>query len=198
MFTGIIECTGIIKQIKNEGTNRIFFINSPISSGLKIDQSVSHDGVCLTVEEINGDIHRVTAIEETLRRTNLSQLTVGSIINLEQCMIMNGRLDGHIVQGHVDCTGTCINIEQKEGSFEFCFQYPTAYSALLIEKGSIAINGTSLTCFDLKNDSFRVAIIPYTMAHTSIGRLKPSDLVNLEFDVLGKYILRQREISSGK
>jgi riboflavin synthase len=194
MFTGIIESIGKVISLEKNGSNISFWIESPISGELKIDQSVSHEGVCLTVDQLGKDQHRVTAIEETLKKTNLSNWQVGSIVNLERCMVMNGRLDGHIVQGHVDCTATCIERKELAGSWEFCFQIPESYAHLIIEKGSIAVNGTSLTCFEVTNNSFKVAIIPYTFEHTSIQQVTEGSVVNIEFDILGKYIERMRAL----
>jgi riboflavin synthase len=190
MFTGIIESLGTVVSIEKKGTNISFWISSPISGELKIDQSVSHEGVCLTVDALADGRHRVTAIEETLTKTNLSSWQSGTTVNLERCMVMNGRLDGHIVQGHVDCTATCIGKKEKEGSWEFIFQIPATFAHLIIEKGSVAVNGTSLTCFNVGNDRFTVAIIPYTYTHTSIQQITEGSAVNIEFDILGKYIER--------
>ena len=194
MFTGIIECTGTIEKVESTGSNKTFWIKSPISHELKVDQSLSHNGVCLTVEEIFSSSHRVTAIEETLRKTNLYTLQPGSEINLERCMLMNGRLDGHIVQGHVDCTATCSQKKQLDGSWEFSFDFHKQFAHLVIEKGSISINGTSLTCFNVTENSFTVAIIPYTYDHTNIKHVKAGSIVNMEFDIIGKYILRKMEL----
>ena len=193
MFTGIIECTGIVEKIESKGSNKTFWIKSPIGNELKIDQSLAHNGVCLTVEEIANSIHRVTAIEETLRTTNLHTLQISSEINLERCMLMNGRLDGHIVKGHVDCTATCTHKKQLNGSWEFSFEFDNQFAHLVIEKGSISINGTSLTCFNVSENSFTVAIIPYTFEHTNIKHVVAGSIVNLEFDIIGKYILRRME-----
>ncbi|MGB4845851.1 MAG: riboflavin synthase [Ferruginibacter sp.] len=190
MFTGIIENTGIIKDIVSHGSNKTFWVDSPLSNALKIDQSVSHNGVCLTVEEVTGNMHKVTAIEETLLKTELHNWKQGSLINLERCMLLNSRLDGHIVQGHVDCTATCTGIADKNGSWEFSFQFPGQFSTYIIEKGSITINGISLTLFNIGSDTFTVAIIPYTFEHTNIKQLQQGGLVNLEFDVIGKYVNR--------
>ncbi len=194
MFTGIIECTGTIEKIESKGSNKTFWIKSPISHELKVDQSLSHNGVCLTVEEISNSGHRVTAIEETLRKTNLHTLQPGSEINLERCMLMNGRLDGHIVQGHVDCTATCSHKKQLDGSWEFSFAFDKQFAQLVIEKGSISINGTSLTCYNVSETSFTVAIIPYTYDHTNIKHVTAGSIVNIEFDIIGKYILRKMEL----
>jgi riboflavin synthase len=191
MFTGIIESQGHVREIISSGTNKTFWIESPLSSSFKIDQSVSHNGVCLTVEEVRDKLHRVTAILETLEKTELHQWTVGSLVNLERSLMPSTRVDGHFVQGHVDATATCKKIKDKDGSHEYEFEFPKKFAALVIEKGSIAINGISLTVFDVKKNSFRVAIIPYTYKHTNLHQLKPGDEVNLEFDMIGKYILRK-------
>ncbi len=193
MFSGIIECTGIVEKVESKGSNKTFWIKSPIGNELKIDQSLAHNGVCLTVEEIANSIHRVTAIEETLRKTNLHTLQISSEINLERCMLMNGRLDGHIVQGHVDCTATCTHKKQLDGSWEFSFEFDKQFAHLVIEKGSISINGTSLTCFNVSENNFTVAIIPYTFEHTNIKHVVAGSIVNIEFDIIGKYILRRME-----
>ncbi|RYY57134.1 MAG: riboflavin synthase [Chitinophagaceae bacterium] len=194
MFTGIIESLGLIEDIASHGSNKTFWISSPISSSFKIDQSVSHNGVCLTVEEISGDRHRVTAIDETLSVTDLANWETGSLINLEQCLRFNGRIDGHIVQGHVDATGTCFSKTAKDGSWEITINYPEHFAPLIIEKGSICLNGISLTIFNITKSSFTVAIIPYTMEHTNMGRLDAGQTVNLEFDVVGKYIQRRADL----
>lgn len=191
MFTGIIETLGMVKEITIQGGNRSFWVESPLAPELKVDQSLSHNGVCLTVEAINGNLHRVTAIAETLSKTNLGDWETGTLINLERCLQLNGRLDGHLVQGHVDATGTCIAKEEKNGSWEFEFGFPPSFAELIIEKGSICIDGISLTAFDVKKDTFRVAIIPYTFEHTTMQQLKQGDQINLEFDVIGKYVLRR-------
>ena len=196
MFTGIIENTGIIEKIQVGGTNKTFWISSPISSELKVDQSLAHNGVCLTVEAISGNVHTVTAIEETLRKTNLHTLAIGTEINLERCMIMNGRLDGHMVQGHVDCTATCTEKKVLEGSWEFTFQFPENFAHLVIEKGSISVNGTSLTCFNVTKNTFTVAIIPFTFEHTNIKHVNTGTIVNIEFDIIGKYIFRKKELEN--
>jgi len=188
MFTGIIESVGKIVSIDNTGTNRTFWIESPISHELSVDQSLSHDGVCLTVEEIRDNRHRVTAIEETLQKSALGRWRPGHHVNLERCLRMNGRLDGHIVQGHVDTIGTCINRNEKGGSCEFRFEFPKKFRHLVIEKGSISINGISLTVFNVKKSKFDIAVIPYTFDHTNIHRINPGSLVNLEFDMIGKYV----------
>ena len=194
MFTGIIESTGIIKEVIDEGTNKTFWISSPISNELKVDQSLSHNGVCLTVEEVKDGMHRVTAIEETLVKTDINTWETGAEINLERCMQLNGRIDGHIVQGHVDCTAACIEVFGKEGSWEYRFQFDIQFAKFIIEKGSITINGISLTLFNIGIDTFTVAIIPYTFEHTNMKTLKKGDLVNLEFDMIGKYINRLQSL----
>ncbi len=194
MFTGIIESTGIIKKAVSNGLNKTFWIESGISAQLKVDQSVSHSGVCLTVEAINENTHQVTAIDETLQKTSLSTWKAGETVNLERCLAMGGRLDGHIVQGHVDCVAICKKVKEKKGSWVLTFEFPKKFAGLVIEKGSISVNGISLTLFDVKKKSFSVAIVPYTYAHTNINSLKAGSPVNLEFDLIGKYLLRQMEI----
>jgi len=190
MFTGIIEQLGTIKEIHPNGSNLSFWIESPITSALKVDQSVSHNGVCLTVEEINLNSYKITAIQETLEKTNLSDLQIGNQVNLERCMQMNGRIDGHIVQGHVDTTGKCIEVKEKNGSWEYSFEIDNQFTNLIIEKGSICLNGISLTLFNVADTSFTVAIIPYTYEHTNIKDIQVGLKVNVEFDILGKYINR--------
>jgi riboflavin synthase len=194
MFTGIIENLGQIVRINPNGSNVSFWVKSAMSNQLKVDQSVSHNGVCLTVEQIMDDSHKVTAIEETLLKTNLSKLVVGDCVNLERCLQMNGRIDGHIVQGHVDDVATCTNAIEKDGSWEYTFEFNEKFAALLIEKGSVCVNGISLTAFNVTTTSFTVAIIPYTYINTSIKNIDVDGLVNVEFDVLGKYILRMNEL----
>jgi len=189
MFTGIIETTGFIKNISVTGSNRTFWIESPISQELKIDQSVSHSGICLTIEEMNHTSHKVTAIEETAQKTNIEAWKIGDIINLERSLKLESRLDGHFVQGHVDSVANCIDITEKAGSWEYQFRFPKKFAELVIEKGSICVNGISLTAFDVKKKSFKVAIIPYTYEHTNIKTIQKGDSVNIEFDLLGKYIL---------
>jgi riboflavin synthase len=196
MFTGIVETMGIVREIRPAGTNLSFLIESPLGPSLKVDQSLAHDGVCLTVEAISGPVHQVTAIQETLEKTTLGSWQPGRQINLERAMAMGGRLDGHLVQGHVDARGSCLSVETMEGSWEYVFAYPDAFKALVIEKGSICVNGTSLTAFDLRDNQFRVAIIPYTFEHTNIHAVRPGDPVNLEFDMIGKYINRWRSLES--
>jgi riboflavin synthase len=190
MFTGIIEALGKVQTSETKGTNKAFWIQSPLSPEFKIDQSISHNGVCLTVEEIREDAHRVTAIDETLRKSNLDSWQKGTLVNLERCMSLNGRLDGHIVQGHIDSTATCTHVKEHDGSWLFRFEYPRKFSHLVIEKGSISLNGISLTVFNVKKDRFDVAIIPYTFEHTNIKTIVPASTVNLEFDLIGKYVSR--------
>jgi riboflavin synthase len=190
MFTGIIEALGKVQTSEIKGTNKTFWIQSPLSPELKIDQSISHNGVCLTVEEIREDAHRVTAIDETLRKSNLGSWQKDALVNLERCMPLNGRLDGHIVQGHVDTIATCTRKKEHDGSWLFRFEFPRKFSHLVIEKGSISLNGTSLTIFNVKKDRFDVAIIPFTFDHTNIQTITPGSTVNLEFDLIGKYVSR--------
>ena len=197
MFTGIIECTGIIKKIVATGTNKTYTISSPVSADLKVDQSVSHNGVCLTVESIEKTEHTVTAIAETLSKTNMNDLHEGDTVNIERCMQMNGRLDGHIVQGHVDATAICTSVTEMEGSWLYCFEFDETHAPLVIEKGSVCINGISLTAFDVGRNSFSVAIIPYTYHHTNIQYLQKGMKVNIEFDIIGKYLLRFRDLMKG-
>lgn len=188
MFTGIIETLGRVVSIEHEGSNLHFSIQSDISQELKIDQSVAHNGVCLTVVKLDGDIHTVTAVDETLKKTNLGKLQVGSLVNLERCMSANGRFDGHIVQGHVDQTARCTRKETLDGSWLFDFEYDESLGNLTVEKGSICIDGVSLTCFQSRKNNFSVTIIPYTMEHTGFQHLNSGDEVNLEFDIIGKYV----------
>lgn len=190
MFTGIIEVPGEVVNITKEGTNVHFDIKSSISPELKIDQSVAHSGTCLTVIKLEGDVHTVTAIDETLQKTNLGDWTVGTQVNLERCMVANGRFDGHIVQGHVDQVGRVTNIQEEDGSWLFDFEYDTDLGNVTVEKGSVCINGTSLTCFNSEPGKFRVAIIPYTYEHTNFNQFEVGTGVNLEFDIVGKYVKR--------
>ncbi|MFI5153161.1 MAG: riboflavin synthase [Chitinophagales bacterium] len=191
MFTGIIEFQGKIARISRKGGNRTFIIHSTLTPELKVDQSIAHDGACLTVEAIEGEEYQVTAIAETLKKTNLSNWKTGDWINLERCLLMNGRLDGHWVQGHVDQVATCLKIKELEGSWEYEFEIDKKFAHLLVEKGSICLQGISLTVFGLKKKSFRVAIIPYTYEHTNIKNIEPGKKANVEFDVIGKYIARK-------
>lgn len=191
MFTGIIETLGTIQNIVHEDDNIHFHVVSDLAPELKIDQSLAHDGVCLTVVaiDLNSKTHVVTAIRETLDKTNLSSWAVGRKVNLERCMQMNARLDGHIVQGHVDQTGVCILKENQQGSWLFRFRYDVS-KHVTVDKGSITVNGTSLTVVDSADDAFSVAIIPYTYEHTVFHQLEVGDTVNLEFDIIGKYVER--------
>jgi len=188
MFTGIIETVGTIREIRQEGTNRHFMVTSKISNELKADQSVSHNGVCLTVTRVENGAHWVTAIAETLKRSNLASQTAGGFLNLERSMPANGRFDGHIVQGHVDQQAEVIEKKDDGGSFRFVFEYDQSGSNVTVEKGSICVDGVSLTCFDCVPGRFTVAIIPYTLEHTSFANLKVGGRVNLEFDIVGKYV----------
>lgn len=190
MFTGIIETTGKVVKMVQEDTNIHFTIEAEITPELKIDQSVAHNGVCLTVVEKNENLYVVTAIDETLKRSNLQDWKEGTAVNLERCTQMNGRLDGHIVQGHVDTTGICTKVENENGSWKYTIEYnPIKEEYLTVEKGSICINGVSLTVVDSTPTSFSVAIIPYTHEHTNFYQLKEGDRVNLEFDIIGKYLV---------
>lgn len=186
MFTGIIECVGKVVELRKEQSNLHLTISSSISSELKIDQSVAHNGVCLTVVEIHENQHVVTAIDETLLKTNLQDWKVGDLINLERCLQVNARLDGHIVQGHVDTTAICSSIEDQNGSWIFTFEYEP--NLITVEKGSICVNGVSLTVVNSQEHSFSVAIIPYTYQNTSFQEIAINTKVNLEFDIVGKYI----------
>jgi riboflavin synthase len=190
MFTGIIETQGVVKKLSVKGANTTFWIKSPVSSKLKVDQSLSHDGVCLTIEKITGNSHQVTAVDETLKKSTLGHWHAGYIVNLERSLKLNSRLDGHFVQGHVDAVGTCIRKTEKNGSWQFTFQFPEIFAGLVIEKGSITINGISLTVFNITNHTFDIAIIPYTYENTNIRNVEPGLYVNLEFDMIGKYINR--------
>ncbi|MBO0321061.1 riboflavin synthase [Muricauda sp. CAU 1633] len=194
MFTGIIETLGKVEKLEKEGGNLHITVSSSITHELKIDQSVSHNGVCLTVVSIEGDSYTVTAIQETLDKTSLGTLHVGDAVNLERAMLLGARLDGHIVQGHVDQTAVCTSIAEKDGSWFFTFQYDPKLSNITIEKGSITVDGVSLTVVDSKKDSFSVAIIPYTYEHTRFHSYKKGTVVNLEFDVVGKYVARLMEL----
>ncbi|HTM98476.1 MAG TPA: riboflavin synthase [Pedobacter sp.] len=190
MFTGIIETLGEINRIETEGTNVHFTIASAISSALKIDQSVAHNGVCLTVVKVDDSTHTVTAIAETLAKSNLAHLKVADKVNLERCMQMNARLDGHIVQGHVDQTAQCILVTELDGSWEYRFKYDPSLGNVTVEKGSICVNGISLTVVNSTTDEFSVFIIPYTHENTNLHQVMVGDTVNLEFDIIGKYVAR--------
>ncbi len=193
MFTGIIEAIGTIVQTEQQGSNVTLTIQSPISNELKIDQSVAHNGVCLTVIAVQQDTHQVTAIEETLQKTTLGTWRENTQVNLERCTQVGARLDGHIVQGHVDQTGVCIGLTEQDGSWLYTFRYVPSRQNIVVEKGSICVNGTSLTAFDAEGDTFTVAIIPYTYEHTTIHAVKVGSRVNLEFDIVGKYVAKMME-----
>lgn len=190
MFTGIIESQAKIKDIRTEGTNYHISLESDLIPELYIDQSIAHNGVCLTVVKIDPDYYVVTAIDETLKKTNLKDWKIGTKVNLERSMTTEKRLDGHFVQGHVDTTTKCTNIKNENGSWIFTFKLPQQYASLVVDKGSITINGTSLTLLLNNESEFSVAIIPYTFTHTNFSTLKINDEVNLEFDILGKYVNR--------
>jgi riboflavin synthase len=192
MFTGIIEATGVISTISGNGTNQTFQIISSLAPELRVDQSLAHDGVCLTVESTTEHTYQVTAIAETLSKSILADWRPGDRVNLERSLQMNGRLDGHLVQGHVDSPATCILRENLNGSWVFRFQFPESFGHLIIEKGSVAVNGVSLTCFDVSRDAFSVAIIPYTFNNTNLRDLVPGSRINIEFDLIGKYVDRMR------
>jgi len=195
MFTGIIETLGEITKLEKEGSNLHITVDSALTQELKIDQSIAHNGVCLTVVSLNGSAYTVTAIEETLQKTNLNNLKVGDKVNLERAMILSSRLDGHIVQGHVDQTGVCTSVAEKDGSWIFSFEYDASQRNPTIEKGSITIDGTSLTVVDSGHNTFSVAIIPYTYEHTRFNSYKTGTVVNLEFDVIGKYVAKLMSLS---
>ncbi len=195
MFTGIIEAKGIVKSVTHDLTNLILTIESPISNEFKIDQSVSHNGVCLTVDQLpSKNQHRCTLIHETLMKTNFGQIKVGDQINLERSLLLSSRLDGHFVQGHVDTTSTCLFREDLQGSWLFKFKLDPNFAHLIVSKGSICINGVSLTVSHLDKDTFGVSIIPYTFDHTNFGKLSPDDKVNIEYDIFGKYIARMKAL----
>ena len=190
MFTGIIEQLGEVIGLIKEGDNLHIKVKSDVSKKLKIDQSLAHDGVCLTVVDLGEDDHTITAIKETIDKSKIGELRLGSKVNLERAMKLGSRLDGHIVQGHVDQVGTCVKVDAMEGSWVYTFSYDSSYNNLTIEKGSITINGVSLTVVDSRENRFSVAIIPYTYEHTNFHQIKVNDSVNLEFDVIGKYVAR--------
>ena len=190
MFTGIIESIGVVKAINHDKSNINFCISSDLTSELKVDQSISHNGVCLTVVNLEKDCYTVTAIKETLDKTNLGKLKLGDQLNLERCLKVGDRLDGHFVQGHVDQIATCVNVDNENGSWVFTFKYSPLNNNITIEKGSITVNGVSLTVVNSKESEFSVAIIPYTFDNTNFNSFKAGTLVNLEFDVFGKYITK--------
>lgn len=198
MFTGIIETTATVKNIQQDGTNLIFTLKTPLAQELKIDQSVAHNGVCLTVVNITNDTYQVVAVEETLKKTNLGKWQIGTLVNIERSMLLPARLDGHIVQGHVDQTATCTQIQTLDGSWLFHFEYtPAQPDYITVEKGSVCINGVSLTVFNTTSNGFTVTIIPYTFEHTNFRQLQVGDTVNLEFDIIGKYVYKLLQ-NSGK
>ena len=192
MFTGIVEQQGKVTAIETEGNNVHFFVEAPMTKELQVDQSVSHNGVCLTTVDIDKNIYKVTAVDETLKKSNLGDLKPGDYVNLERSMVSNGRFDGHIVQGHVDETATCSEITEEDGSWLFSFELAKP-TTLMVEKGSVSINGISLTCFNVTSQKFTCAIIPYTFEHTNFGTLKAGDKVNIEFDIVGKYVAKMLE-----
>ena len=190
MFTGIIETIGTVESLDSEGKNINLLVSSSISKDLEVEQSVSHDGVCLTITNKSNKSHNVTIVNQTIQKSKFSHLRIGSELNLERSMKINGRIDGHIVQGHVDDVGKCVNIEDESNSWIFTFQISDKFSKYLVEKGSISINGVSLTCFDIKDKFFSVAIIPHTYQNTNFNKIKINDFVNIEFDIIGKYVDR--------
>lgn len=194
MFTGIIEVEGTVNEIVPNGSNIDFWIETEKLLDLKVDQSVAHNGVCLTVVQIVGKCYKVTAVAETLAKTNLGKWQEEDVVNLERAMKIGDRLDGHFVQGHVDCIGQCIEKQKLEGSWLFRFRFPEEFAALVIEKGSICINGVALTVFNVGRNEFTVTIIPYTYNHTNFSYIDAGTEVNIEFDVLGKYLLRQQSL----
>lgn len=198
MFTGIIKELGVVQKIEKEGSNVHVTIEAEMTKELNVDESIAHNGVCLTVVAIDKNQYTVTAIEETMLKTNLGAWVVGTEVNLERAMIMNARLDGHIIQGHVDKTGTCTAIKEVEGSWYFTFEYEETEEHLLVDKGSVCVNGTSLTVVDPTDNHFSVAIIPYTFEETVFKNMKVGDAVNLEFDILGKYIAKYAKLYAGK
>lgn len=196
MFTGIIESLGEVISTRREGTNMVITINSSLAPELKVDQSISHNGVCLTVTRIQGNTYDIVAVTETLEKSNIGLLTPGQKVNLERAMLFNGRIDGHLVQGHVDSTGECISITPQNGSWEYRFRYPARFADLIVEKGSICLNGISLTIYNVTDTEFSIAVIPYTYEHTNISAVQPGHTINLEFDILGKYVARQLAVRS--
>ena len=191
MFTGIIETIGQIKEVTSSGSNKSFWIESSITHELKIDQSLAHNGVCLTVEDIQNGVHKITAIKETLEKTNLNHWAIGTNVNLERSLQLSGRLDGHFAQGHVDTVGTILKKKNLNGSWELTIDFPKKFASLVIEKGSICLEGISLTIFTVKKSTFKIAIIPYTWQHTNLQFLAENDSINLEFDLIGKYLNRK-------
>ncbi|SFW57278.1 riboflavin synthase [Chitinophaga sancti] len=195
MFTGIIESLGEVITTKQEGSNMVITVRSSLTPELKVDQSIAHNGVCLTVTHIDKDIYQIVAVAETLQKSNIGLLSPGQQVNLERAMVFNGRIDGHIVQGHVDATGECISCTPQNGSWEYRFRFPAQFAGLIVEKGSICLNGISLTVFNVTNTEFSIAVIPYTYEHTNISAVQAGSIINLEFDILGKYVARQKTVS---
>lgn len=196
MFTGIVECEGEIVHLVREGGNLHMWVTSPISHALKIDQSVSHDGVCLTVTEVLPDRHAATLIAESLQRSHFASVQEGRHVNLERSLTLETRLDGHLVQGHIDSRITCVDRKSEEGSWRFKFSFPVEHAHLLIDKGSVCINGVSLTVINPTRDTFEVAVIPYTFSHTNFRALRPGDTCNVEFDIIGKYLARWQSLTT--
>ena len=194
MFTGIIEATGKIISLDINGSNKTFWIESALSSQLQIDESLCHDGVCLTIEDVQNNTHKVTAIKETIEKTTIGAWKPGDLINLERSMLMNGRIDGHIVQGHVDGTAECTDKKEMNGSSEYTFSFDRKFAPLVIEKGSVCINGVSLTAFNVRKKKFTVAIIPYTFNNTNFQAIQKGSMVNIEFDMIGKYVNRMNKL----
>lgn len=190
MFTGIIEKIGRVEEIESVGNNLRFTISSEVAEELKVDESVSHNGICLTVESVNGHNYTLSAVQETILKTNIKYWKEGDSVNLERAMLMNGRLDGHIVQGHVDDVAQCISRIDLNGSWEFTFKFDEQFGDLMIEKGSVCLNGVSLTAYNVGDEQFTVSIIPYTFEHTNLNTVVEGDFVNIEFDILGKYVQR--------
>ena len=191
MFSGIVEGTGLVSKIAHSGTNKVFWIRSPFEEPLQVDQSLSHNGACLTVEAVEGAFYRVTAVQETLKKTNLGNLVEGSYVNLERSLTLGSYVDGHLVQGHADNIATCTQKKEMDGSWLFEFKFEAGFGNLLVEKGSITVNGISLTAFEVSEQHFKVAIIPYTYNHTNLQAVEPGTQVNLEFDLIGKYVQKQ-------
>jgi riboflavin synthase len=198
MFTGIVETVGTIIQISQSGTNKTLLVSSAISQELKPDQSVLHDGICLTVEKITNEGHVVSAVHETMQKTNLRYKSKGDKLNIERSLTLQSRLDGHIVQGHIDAIATCLSRKDLSGSWEYSFDFPSDFAHLMIEKGSVCLNGVSLTAFDLKENTFKVAIIPYTFDHTNFSSIGEGSVVNIEFDIIGKYAQRFMQVGQIK
>lgn len=196
MFNGIIEGIGHVRKIQQNGQNTIFFINCPFKDELQPDQSLAHNGVCLTVEQTFKETYQVTAIDETLKKSNIGLLQTGDRINLERSLQLDSFVDGHLVQGHVDCIGTCTGIQEMEGSWVFSFDFAEEQAPLIVEKGSITIDGVSLTAYNVTDHSFQVSIIPFTYTHTTFQDIKEGQKVNLEFDIIGKYLLRQNQVNN--